>query len=172
MYRLTGSGAVDRLVQYLDTDDENAIRRSIAFLDTFEGDEITSFYDGPLDGHKRGRGFGGAEDPITGDVRFLLRKPEAFSLKTATVLKGFNARKDIVFVDRASFGRDDLDIKIAKKPKQFSKLLKKDVDLIVDRSTAKVFFNENGSLPGLGEGGLVAGFDGEPTIGLNQFVVI
>lgn len=170
LYKLTESGSVDRLVQYLDTDDQSTIRNSIAFLDTLSGDVITEFYSGALAEHKTGRNPGRDQDPLTGDGRFVLRKPESFSLKAAQVIKGFDPRKDVIFVDGASFGKDDLKIKFAKTGKKLAKLQRKPVDLIVDKQSSSIFYNENGAMPGLGEGGLLAVFSGSPRLGQDNFV--
>ena len=104
----------------------------------------------------------GTQSPLTGtakkaDVFPLTGTPE-FGAGTADRITNFNPKeKDKLQIDVSNFGSDAAGtFKIAKNAKAFTKVLASTTDFIYLKSTGELYYNENGKLPGYGEGGVFA----------------
>ena len=106
-------------------------------------------------------GLGGA-NTLTGtakkaDVFALTGTPE-FGADTADRITNFNPKeKDKLQIDVSDFGSNATGtFRIAKNAKTFTKALASTTDFIYLKSTGELFYNENGMLPGFGDGGVFA----------------
>ena len=92
-----------------------------------------------------------------GDVFALTGTPE-FGAGTADRITNFNPKeKDKLQIDVSDFGSDAAGtFKIAKNSKALTKALASTTDFIYLKSTGELYYNENGKLPGFGEGGVFA----------------
>lgn len=102
------------------------------------------------------------QSPLTGtakkaDVFALTGTPE-FGAGTADRITNFNPKeKDRVQIDVSDFGSNAAGtFRVAKNAKAFTKALASTTDFIYLKSTGELYYNENGKLPGFGEGGIFA----------------
>ena len=102
------------------------------------------------------------QSPLTGtakkaDVFALTGTPE-FGAGTADRITNFNPKeKDKLQIDVSNFGSDAAGtFKIAKNSKALTKALATTTDFIYLQSTGELYYNENGRLPGYGDGGIFA----------------
>ena len=102
------------------------------------------------------------QSPLTGtakkaDVFALTGTPE-FGAGTADRITNFNPKeKDKLQIDVSNFGSDAAGtFKIAKNSKALTKALATTTDFIYLKSTGELYYNENGRLPGYGDGGIFA----------------
>jgi len=105
---------------------------------------------------------GSPQSPFTGtakkaDVFALTGTPE-FGAGTADRITNFNPKeKDKLQIDISDFGSNAAGtFKIAKNAKAFTKTLASTTDFIYLKSTGELYYNENGKLPGYGDGGVFA----------------
>ena len=103
-----------------------------------------------------------SQSPLTGtakkaDVFPLTGTPE-FGADTADRITNFNPKeKDKLKIDVSDFGSNAAGtFKIAKNAKALTKALASTTDFIYLKSTGELYYNENGKLPGYGEGGVFA----------------
>jgi hypothetical protein len=103
-----------------------------------------------------------SQSPLTGtakkaDVFALTGTPE-FGAGTADRITNFNPKeKDRVQIDVSDFGSNAAGtFRVAKKAKAFTKALASTTDFIYLKSTGELYYNENGNLPGYGDGGIFA----------------
>jgi hypothetical protein len=91
------------------------------------------------------------------DVFALTGTPE-FGAGTADRITNFNPKeKDKLQIDVSNFGSDAAGtFKIAKNAKAFTKALASTTDFIYLKRTGELYYNENGKLPGYGDGGIFA----------------
>ena len=100
---------------------------------------------------------------------FVISKPSKFKKKSVDKIINFNPLTDEVKINVDSFGipGDDIDdvvIANAKSSKEVKMLANEDHDFIFDIST-NIFYNENGSRRGFGEGGTTGRRSGSADIG-------
>ena len=102
------------------------------------------------------------QSPLTGtakktDVFALTGTPE-FGAGTADRITNFNPKeKDRLQIDVSDFGSNAAGtFKIAKNAKALTKALASTTDFIYLKSTGELYYNENGKLPGYGDGGIFA----------------
>ena len=91
------------------------------------------------------------------DVFALTGTPE-FGADTADRITNFNPKeKDRLQIDVSDFGSNAAGtFKIANNPKALTKALASTTNFIYLKSTGELYYNENGKLPGYGEGGVFA----------------
>ena len=91
------------------------------------------------------------------DVFELTGTPE-FGAVTADRITNFNPKeKDKVQIDVSNFGSNAAGtFKIANNSKALTKALASTTDFIYLKSTGELYYNENGKLPGYGDGGIFA----------------
>ena len=92
--------------------------------------------------------------------------PNRFNKKSADKITNFNPSTDTLEIDSDSFGIDSSSTFAVGKNKKTvkKKLAKQDIDFLYDQKKGGLYFNENGSDKGFGEGGIVAILKGAPDI--------
>ena len=105
----------------------------------------------------------------SGDL-FSLTGAQGFGTQAADHITNFNPEEnDKLQIDISSFDGAVGKLNIAKKTKQVAKLAKKDISFIYDQQAGYLYYNENGKLPGFGDGGIFAILEGKPKVGLGNF---
>ena len=103
-----------------------------------------------------------SQSPFTGTAKkvdiFTLTDTPEFGAGSAERITNFNPKeKDRLQIDISDFGSDAAGtFKITKNPKELLKALASTTDFIYLKSTGELYYNENGSLPGFGDGGVFA----------------
>ena len=99
---------------------------------------------------------------------FIISAPKKFKKKSAEKIRSFDSANDLIQIDTASFGIDDIiDPATAgqgKGRKALKKLAKQDIDFIYDQKKGGIYFNENGAEKGFGDGGIIAILKGAPNL--------
>ena len=105
-------------------------------------------------------------DPIT--------YPSKFKKKSANKITDFNPSTDTLEIDTDSFGIDSSATFASGKNKKKvkKKLAKQDFDFLYDEKKGGLYFNENGSNKGFGEGGIIAILKGAPDLSLGNLEFI
>ena len=99
-----------------------------------------------------------------------LFKPEKINKKTADKIINFNPSTDTLEIDTDSFGIDSSATFAAGKNRKVVKrqLAKLDIDFLYDEKRGGLYFNENGSNKGFGDGGIIAILKGAPDLTINN----
>ena len=92
--------------------------------------------------------------------------PTNFIKKSADKITNFNPSTDTLEIDTKSFGIDSSATFAAGKNKKAvkKKLAKQDFDFLYDQKKGGLYFNENGSDKGFGDGGIIAILKGAPDL--------
>ena len=95
-----------------------------------------------------------------------IASPSKFKKKTADKITDFNPSTDTLKIDTDSFDIDSSATFAAGKNKKVVKkqLAKLDVDLLYDQKKGGLYFNENGTDKGFGDGGIIAILKGAPEL--------
>ena len=95
-----------------------------------------------------------------------LYAPDRFNNKSADKITNFNPSTDTLEIDTDSFGIDSSASFAAGKNKKTVKkvLAKQDFDFLYDQKKGGLYFNENGSVKGFGDGGIIAILKGAPDL--------
>ena len=103
-----------------------------------------------------------AEDPN----KNFISKPLQYKKKLIDKITNFNQSTEILEIDADSFGIDVSGTFAAAKNKKMLKkqLAKLDVDFLYDQKKGGLYFNENGSDKGFGDGGIIAILKGAPDL--------
>ena len=96
----------------------------------------------------------------------ILIAPSKFNKKSADKITNFNPSTDALEIDADSFGVDSSATFAAGKNKKTvkKKLAKLDIDFLYDQKKGGLYFNENGSDKGFGDGGIIAILKGAPDL--------
>ena len=96
----------------------------------------------------------------------ILSKPNQFNKKSADKITNFNPSTDTLEIDTDSFGIDSSATFTAGANKKEVKTLlaKQDFDFLYDKKKGGLYFNENGSDKGFGDGGIIAILKGAPDL--------
>jgi hypothetical protein len=87
----------------------------------------------------------------------LITAPDSYKKKLADKITNFNPSTDTLEIDTDSFGIDSsFTFAAGKNKKAVKKLAKQDFDLLYDQKKGGLYFNENGSDKGFGDGGIIA----------------
>jgi hypothetical protein len=103
-----------------------------------------------------------SESPLTGTAKkaevFALTGTPEFGAGTADRITNFNPKeKDRLQIDISDFGSDATGtFRVAKNAKALNKALASTTDFIYLKSTGELYYNDNGKLPGFGDGGIFA----------------
>ena len=103
----------------------------------------------------------------TKDVNIVaLSKPNHFNKKSADKITNFNPSTDTLEIDTDSFEIDSSATFASGKNKKAVKkrLAKQDFDFLYDKKKGGLYFNENGSDKGFGDGGIIAILKGAPDL--------
>ena len=100
------------------------------------------------------------------DTAITITAPKKFKAKAIDKITNFNPSTDTLEIDTDSFGIDSSATFAAGKSKKAvkKKLAKKDFDFLYDEKKGGLYFNENGSDKGFGDGGIVAILKGAPEL--------
>jgi hypothetical protein len=104
----------------------------------------------------------GTQSSLTGTAKkadiFALTSTPEFGAGTADRITNFNPKeKDRLQIDVSNFRSDAAGtFKIAKNSKALTKALATTTDFVYLKSTGELYYNENGNLPGYGDGGIFA----------------
>jgi len=93
-----------------------------------------------------------------------INQPTKFNKKSADKITNFNPSNDTLKIDIDSFDIDSSATFATGKNKKLvkKKLAKQDFDFLYDQNKGGLYFNENGSDKGFGEGGIIAILKGGP----------
>ena len=99
-----------------------------------------------------------------------ITRPTKFNKKSADKITNFNPSTDTLEIDIDSFGIDSSATFASGKNKKAvkKKLAKQDFDFLYDEKKGELYFNENGSDKGFGEGGIIAILKGAPDLKLDN----
>ena len=102
--------------------------------------------------------------------KITIKKPKTFSKKSADKITNFNLSSDTLNIDTESFDIDrSASFKAAKNSKEVKKFARKTFDFLYDQKKGGLYFNENGSNKGFGEGGIMAILKGAPDLTESHF---
>ena len=94
-----------------------------------------------------------------------IKAPKKYKNKYANKIRNFNPSADTLEIDGNNFKIDDSPtFTSGKNKKTIKKLAKKDFDFLYDEKKGGLYFNENGSDKGFGEGGIIAILKGAPEL--------
>ena len=109
-----------------------------------------------------------AREPSADNVQTstLITLPTTFNKKSADKIINFNPSIDTLEVNADSFGIDSSATFASGKNKKAvkKKLAKQDIDFLYDQKKGGLYFNENGSDKGFGDGGIIAILKGAPDL--------
>lgn len=95
---------------------------------------------------------------------FLISRPDSFVQAKIDPITNFKPSRDTAAIDIESFGIESTSFKSTRNRKLLNRLAKRSYDFVYNKSTGGLYFNENGNIPGWGEGGLCALFTGKPRL--------
>jgi len=97
---------------------------------------------------------------------FEISKPQRYKKKFVDKITNFNPATDTLEIDTDSFGIDNSATFASGKNKKKvkKKLAKQDFDFLYDQKKGGLYFNENGSDKGFGDGGIIAILKGSPDL--------
>ena len=99
------------------------------------------------------------------DGGIYIQKPSKLNKKSADKITNFNPSTDTLEIDTDSFGIDSsATFAAARNKRKLKKLAKKDFDFLYDQKKGGLYFNENGSDKGFGDGGIIAILKGAPDL--------
>ena len=109
----------------------------------------------------------GSEENTSEQLSTAITRASKFNKKSADKITNFNPSTDTLEIDTDSFSIDSSfatfasgkNKKVVKK-----KLAKQDFDFLYDEKKGGLYFNENGSDNGFGEGGIIATLKGAPDL--------
>ena len=118
----------------------------------------------PFEVKKKTSGEAGTDN--NGDTEITITAPSKFNKKSADKITNFNPSTDTLEINTDSFGIDSSATFTAGKNKKVvkKKLAKQDFDFLYDEKKGGLYFNENGSDKGFGEGGIIAILKGAPDL--------
>ena len=95
-----------------------------------------------------------------------IKAPSKFNKKSADKITNFNPSTDTLEIDADSFGIDSSATFASGQNKKTvkKKLAKQDFDFLYDQKKGGLYFNENGSDKGFGDGGIIAILKGAPDL--------
>ena len=101
-------------------------------------------------------------------AEYTIKPPRKFNKKSSTKIKSFDVDSDILKIDTASFGIDDVinpaTAAQGKNKKEIRKLASQEFDFLYDQKKGGIYFNENGADKGFGKGGIIAILKGAPNL--------
>ena len=131
------------------------IEENLDFLGEGETYNFQTKYDKAMDS---------TEDNIQASTPIAI--PTAFNKKSADKITNFNPSTDTLEIDTGSFSIDSsATFAAGANKKEVKKVLaKQDIDFLYDEKKGGLYFNENGSDKGFGDGGIIAILKGAPDL--------
>ena len=107
-----------------------------------------------------------ANDNPRDEDNLIISAPKKFNKKSADKITNFNPSTDTLEIDTDSFGIDGSATFASGKNKKTvkKKLANQDFDFLYDEKKGGLYFNENGSDKGFGDGGIIAILKGAPDL--------
>jgi hypothetical protein len=103
----------------------------------------------------------------------LITLPETFNKKLVDKIINFNPTNDSLEIDTDSFGIDSsATFAAGKNKREVKKLAKQDFDFLFDEKKGGLYFNENGSDKGFGDGGIIAILKGAPDLTMDNIDLV
>ena len=138
---------IDTVMGYEDNDESGEVMKWFQRIDTKALEEIW-----------------GRADSSTKTI-LSVSKPFKFNKKSAKKINYFNSRSETLEINTDSFGIDAAaSFAIAKNGRELNQLAKKNKDFLYNRKSGYLYFNENGSEKGYGDGGIAAILKGAPKL--------
>ncbi len=108
----------------------------------------------------------------TGEAK--INKPSKFKIKNIDKITNYDPSTDTLVIDTDDFDIDGFATFAAGKNKKTvkKKLAKQDFDFLYDQKTGGLYFNENGTDKGFGDGGIIAILKGAPNLTLDSLEFI
>ena len=147
------SGAKDKIFKL----SQQATEKNLGFADQFDSQNIQ------FTGNFK---FNTANKVSTKTSANSISKPLAYKRKLIDKITNFNPSTETLEIDTDSFGMDSSATFASGKNKKTvkKKLAKLDIDFLYDEKKGGLYFNENGSDKGFGDGGIVAILKGAPDL--------
>ena len=102
-----------------------------------------------------------------------IKKPKIFNKKSADKITNFNLSNGTLKIDTESFEIDQTaSFKAVRNSKDIKKFARKTFDFLYDQKKGGLYFNENGSSKGFGEGGIMAILKGAPDLTASHLELI
>lgn len=109
-------------------------------------------------------------NPKEDTFKFQLTAPAKYGKRNADRITGLNHLEDKIGVKYSSFDiKRSPSLRIAKNNIQSRRLSGSNIDFVYEAKRGLLYFNENGSRRGWGEGGVLAIFDDRQLIGSENF---
>ena len=126
----------------------------------------STFVDSIISGANSDESSSSSESSSSGEDIVEISSPTKFKVKNIDKITNFNPSTDTLEIDTKSFGIDSSATFAAGKNKKTvkKKLAKQDFDFLYDQKKGGLYFNENGSVKGFGEGGIIAILKGAPDL--------
>jgi hypothetical protein len=94
-----------------------------------------------------------------------LYRPTKFNKKNVDRIVNFHPLSDKLIIDTQSFDINrTLKLKVANNKRNLKRFAKQDFDFLYDQKKGGLYFNENGSDKGFGDGGIIAILKGAPDL--------
>ena len=98
-------------------------------------------------------------------IRKTLRSRNKYNKRSADKITNFQPSSEKIAIKLKGFGiKASPSFKPEKNRKAVNKLAKKDIDFLYDQKKGGLYFNENGTKTGFGDGGLIAILRGGPDL--------
>ena len=113
-------------------------------------------------------------EPSQSSKQEAIRPPNKFNKKSADKITNFNQSTDTLEIDTESFGINSFATFASGKNKKAvkTKLATQDFDFLYDEKKGGLYFNENGSDKGFGDGGIIAIIKGAPDLTVSSLEFI
>lgn len=102
----------------------------------------------------------------------VITSPLYFGIDNASIITSLNARTQKIQIDIDSFDGGLGKLKIASTRRQLRNLASTETGFIHDRRLGYLYYNENGTQSGFGNGGVVAILEGKPKVNSSSFEFI
>jgi len=103
--------------------------------------------------------------------KYTLTPPKKYNKKTADIITNFKPSVDKLRLDADAFGASQ-SFKIAKNRKALMRLARKNFNFLYDQKKGSLYYNENGSKKGFGDGGIIAILKGGPNLDSDNIIFI
>ena len=101
--------------------------------------------------------------------KYTLTPPKKYNKKSADIIANFKPSVDKLRLDADEFGASQ-SFKVAKNRKALMRLARKDFDFLYDQKKGGLYYNENGSKKGFGDGGIIAILKGGPNLDSDNII--
>ncbi len=108
-----------------------------------------------------------------GGREMTLSAPSSYGLAEADRITNYSSGSHgVITIDTQGFGNSTKSLRVAKNTKALAKNLKTSASFVYQQNTGYLYFNENGTLPGAGNGGIFAVIEGHPRLSTSGFQLV